>query len=559
MKRILKNGKIFTLNKDNSEVSAVVLDGKKIIYAGSSDGAVAYSDNAEVTDLDGKTVLPGFIDSHTHPAGCASTAWHVKLPWTEDKDELLRFVKEYAEAHDKYEVPFLFFEYYPTSMFGITGPRKEMLDEIVSDRPCLCQDFGDHMCWVNSRMLELMGVDKNTPDPSQIEIFERDEDGEPTGWIKERAWIYFEDKLYNAIGWRPPGLDKKTMENYLDSVKAYGITSLADCLIEKEELLDSIYELDKEGKLEIFYDVAVRFYHYSELPEGIERLKAYRKKYGTEHIRFTSMKLFLDGTNELGNSALLSEHINDPGNFGEITMDTEELADCFYLCSSEKLDLHIHMVGDRAFRTGCDAVEKAQKRIKAEGGQWNCQPIFAHCELVDPADMKRPAELGITINCSCHWSGGYFGEEAKNFISEEKWETMYQFNPMLESGAMVTFSSDVVTNYEFHRSYPLFGMQVAATRVDPEFPVNPVKYPGSVRLPLSAKLSVKDLIKGYTIDGAKQLHIDNLTGSIEAGKLANLVVLDNNPYTVPAEKLSTINVHSVYIEGKERRIKRRIN
>ena len=232
----------------------------------------------------------------------------------------------------------------------------------------------------------------------------------------------------------------------------------------------------------------------------------------SEHIKINTLKLFLDGTNN-GNAASLHEHINDPGNFGEIMMETEDLTKCFLLCNREGLDLHIHIVGDRAFRVACDAVEAAQVQAKANGEPWVCQPVFAHCEIVDPADMLRPAKLGIFINWSCHWSGGYFGEQAMNYYTEEKWRRMYRFNEMIESGAHVAFSSDVVTGYELHRAYPFFGIQVAATRVDPEFPMDPEKYPNSMRPEKSAKLSLPALLNGYTMESARQLHWENIMGS----------------------------------------------
>ncbi|MCB6367866.1 amidohydrolase family protein, partial [Intestinibacillus massiliensis] len=128
------------------------------------------------------------------------------------------------------EVPFLYFEYYLTNLFGAEGPTKELLDTAISDRPCLCQDFGDHMHWVNSKMLELMEVDASTPDPVPgLEMFVRDQDGNPTGWVKEMAWFHFADKMYEKIGWTPPiEVTEPAMKRVLDFFKAKGITALFD-------------------------------------------------------------------------------------------------------------------------------------------------------------------------------------------------------------------------------------------------------------------------------------------------------------------------------------------
>lgn len=551
MQKILINGRIFTSNSMYPWADAIAFEGDKITYVGDMEGAPK---DGEVIDLNGKMVIPGIIDSHTHPGIVSQSSWHVRLPWTEKVEDLLDFIRNYAKDHPKEEIPFLYFEYYPTSMFGIKGPTKELLDAACSDRPCYCQDFGDHLHWMNSKMLELMEVTKDTPDPVPgLEEFVRDEDGNPTGWCREFAWLHFQDRMYDKIGWQPPiKLTAEIMEKFFNFLTQNGITAMADGLVEGEDQLIAMRQLDEAGKLNIYYDGISRFYSYEELPEKIKELRYYSEKYSGKHMKFNTMKLFLDGTNETGNSASLEPHKNDPTgeNFGEIKMETDELAQCFLLCNREGLDLHIHMVGDRAFRVGCDAVEMAQKTAGELGEPWVCQPIFAHCELIDPDDMKRPAELGITINWTCHWSGGYFGDVAQEFFGFDKWSRMYQFNPIIESGALVTFSSDVVSFYELHRANPFFSMQVAHTRIDPEFPLDPQLYPGSMRPPESAKLSRETLLKGYTINGARQMRMESLIGSLEEGKRANMNIISDNFFEVAEDQISNITFDAVIFDGK---------
>ena len=556
MNMVLTNAKIYTLDKNQPWAETIVIVGDTIAYVGPDDRNKwgTYAGDGAVYDLRGKMVIPGIIDSHIHPSMVSQSSWHIRLPWTEDPEELLAFVKDYAEKHPKEEMPFLYFEYYPTSMFDAKGPSKEMLDRAVSDRPCLCQDFGEHLHWVNSKMLEMMGVSKNTPDPSPgLQMFVRDENGEPTGWVKEMAYMHFAETMFQNIGWTPPlEMRPERMEDFFQFLSSHGITAIADGITDGEAQMRSMYELDIQNKLNVYYDGAIRFESFAELPEKIVLLRQLAKKYTTKHIKINTMKLFLDGTNESGNSALLRPHINDPTgtNYGEMLMDKDELKECLLLCNREGLDIHIHMVGDRAFRTGCDAVEVARSEAAAAGEEWSAQVIFAHCELVDPEDMKRPAGLGVTVNWSCHWSGGYFGEAARNYISEEDWNRMYQFNPIIDSGALMTFSSDVVTFYELNRADPFFGMQVACTRVDPEVPLDPGKYPGSVRPPESARLSREELIKGYTINGAKQLRLESLTGSLESGKKANLCVISDDFFALPEDELSGIKWDAVIFDGR---------
>lgn len=552
MTTIIKNAKIYTSDEKNPTADCIAFDGKDILFVGKAAelDKSGYGD-AKVYDIGGRCLLPGIVDSHIHPGWVTKSLWHVRLPWTEDVDELLAFVKKYGEDHPKEEFPFLFFEYYPTSMFDENGPTKELLDTAISDRPVLCQDFGEHLCWINSKMLELLGVDKDTPDPGPLETFARDEEGNPTGWVREMAWVKFADNMYDALGWRPPEeLNKDTMKGFFDFLEDSGITAMADGFIENDDQIQGIYDLDTEGKLHTYYDGMVRFWNLEDLEEKIAKLREYQEKYTTDHIKINTMKLFLDGTNESGNSASLHEHIHDPGNYGEIMMDTDELTECMLICNREGLDIHIHMVGDRAFRVGCDAVEAAQRLAAERGEPWVCRPTFAHCEVVDPADMERPGKLGIFINWSCHWSGGYFGEEAMNYFTEEKWRRMYRFRPMIDSGALVAFSSDVVTGYELHRAYPFFSMQVAATRVDPEFPLDPAKYPGSVRPSESDRFDLPTLLKGYTVNSATQMRWQERMGSLEPGKIANIIVTDRDMFDTPLDAIKDIKVETVIFDGE---------
>jgi predicted amidohydrolase YtcJ len=174
---------------------------------------------------------------------------------------------------------------------------------------------------------------------------------------------------------------------------------------------------------------------------------------------------------------------------------------------------------------------------------------LAHCELVDPADMSRPAELGIIINWTAHWSGGYFGEGAKEHLGQERWDRMYRFNEIAESGALVTFASDVVTSYELHRADPILGMNIAHSRVDPEYPLDASVYPGSMRPEGSARLPSETLLAGYTINAARQLRQADKVGSIERGKIANLVVLSGDPLDGEGDHFGTITVDAVLFEG----------
>ena len=550
MGMVLTNARVYTVDAHMSTADTVVIDDEVITYVGPA-ASCSVADTLPVYDLGGRSVVPGFVDSHTHPAMVSQSFWHVRLPWTTDVDEILAFIREYAQAHPPEEVPFLYFEYYPSATFREGAPTKELLDTAVSDRPCLCQDFSEHEHWVNTRMLELMEITRDTPDPVPgLEMFVRDENGEPTGLLRELVHLHFIDRVYEKIGWTPPQeLTPERVGRFFRFMTEHGVTAVFEALVDDDEILRAVSELDRRGELNVYYQGALRFRRRSELPEVIRRLKECHARYSGPHISVNALKLFLDGTNESGNSAVLAptcSHASDTRH-GDIGMEVDELTACFVDCNREGVDVHIHLVGDRAFRVACDAVEAARAML---GSQWRTQVTLAHCELVDPADMHRPAELGIIVNWTAHWAGGYFGEGARTHLGDERWNRMYRFTEIVDCGAVLALSSDVVTGYELHRGNPLFGMQVAATRVDPEYPLDPSVYPGSVRPPAQAALPRDVLVRGYTINGATQMRLADRMGSLEVGKVANVVVLNQDLFAVPADSLAEIKVEAVVFEGR---------
>lgn len=551
MDAFLTNARIITADADETIADALAVRDGRICFVGRAED---YSPDPSTPriDLAGRTVLPGLIDAHTHPTMVARSAWHVALPHTDDLDTILAFVRDYARTHSPADAPFLYFEYYPSTLFDERGPTRQMLDTVVSDRPVLLQDFSDHAHWVNSRMIELLGVTRDTPDPVPgLEMFVRDDDGEPTGYILEMAYEHFIDDMYDAIGWRPPAVSADAMASVLDRMSANGVTSLFEALIEDEQALAAVSTLDRDGRLVMSYEGAPRFRTRADLDAAIATARRLDSAYGSDRVRIRTLKLFLDGTNESGNSAVLAPFDNDPGgaDLGDIQMDAEELTQCLSTMNRAGIDLHIHMVGDRAFRVACDAVERAQAICREHAEAWDIRVTFAHCELIDPADMSRPAALGVIVNWTTHWSGGYFGEEGRSYLGE-RWDRMYDFTGIADSGATLAFSSDVVSMSELHRANPFFGMQVAATRADPDVPLDPERYPGSVRPSEGSRLSVARLIRGHTRDAAMQLRREERSGSLEVGKDASLIVLSDDPFAIAASELSRVHPVAVMFEGR---------
>ena len=230
--KILINGRFYTEDPAMPWAEAVAIEGKDLAYVGDNEGAKALAgEDTEVVDMAGKTIIPGLIDGHTHPATVSKTYWFVRGPLTHDKDELLANIKKYAERYPKDVKPYFYYESYFTETFGPEGPRKEMLDEIINDRPARIQDFGDHACWYNSIALDMLKGEDGKPhsmSPIGEPVFKQDKNGEYTGWALESV-VEGDEGIFNAIGWRPESVMNDTMSKPLfDYFRQFGIMCMMD-------------------------------------------------------------------------------------------------------------------------------------------------------------------------------------------------------------------------------------------------------------------------------------------------------------------------------------------
>ncbi|HEX3300028.1 MAG TPA: amidohydrolase family protein [Actinomycetota bacterium] len=556
---ILENGRVYTCDVDRPPASVVAIAGERIIYAGDRADDVRerlFGPDTNVVDVEGRAVIPGLIDSHTHPEMVGLSSWHISLPRTDDLRAIQDFLRRYAADHPVSEVPFIYAEYYPSEMdWGPDGPTSVAIDTAVSDRPVLLQDFSDHGSTVNSKMLELLGVDAQTPmqiDPTDpAPRFARGADGvTPTGLVRERAWTRFADTMYDTIGWRPPEVVTPTLiGGFTDFLSSKGVVALLDAATTRDAI-SSAATLDAQGKLNLHYHGAPIFTSLDNLDERIADVRAWQAEFGGTHVKVDTLKLFLDATNEFGTGAVLEPVLTGDRDRGVLRMSEDDLTTVMQRLDAEAIDLHVHVVGDRGFRTALNAVERARRE---RGGAWQLQVTLAHDELVDPSDMPRVAELGVILNWSPHWSGGMFGVAAAEHLGWERFNRMYQFNPVIASGGIVSYGSDVVTQYEASRADPFFGVQAGHSRIDPEYPMEPG--PGavegsSIRQPLSARLSRADLLQGYTVNGAVQLRLADRLGSIAVGKHANLSVLDADLFDVPDDKIHNVEPVAVMFEGR---------
>ena len=560
---LFTNADILTEDENNAHATVLAIKDGKIVYVGNEVKDVLINKDTEVIDLEGKFITPNLIDAHTHPATVAMTKWCTYLDG-ETKEELIQQIRDACKTKDPKKEPYIFFKSYPSDLFGEDGPRKEWLDEIEEAEgfAIAISDWNDHSVWVNSKWLEVYGAYKrdesdnlvinDSIDEKKIVGFKRDEDtGDYTGLIEELFWTDYMEDFYDTLGWKPPiEQTEELMSIVTDDLKKWGVTGVFDAYIESDQQMISVSNLDKSDKLNMYYDLSVKMPTFDDLEPTIERIKRLNDAYSTEHVKIDTIKIFYDGTNESGTSALVDGLSNGDETYNadeHILLSEDETYEVIKRANEEGLDVQFHMVGDLAFRRACDATE----RLINEVGELTSQVEFCHCEYINPEDYDRPAKLGIIVNWTPHWSGGYFGESALTYLGKERYNAMYQFNPLIESGAIVTFGSDIYSWDEEQRANPYFGMETAMTRIDLEYPLEDADGNEKMRESEDAKLSLEDLMKGYTINAAKALRIDDVTGSIEVGKSANFNIYERSLFEIHTNELRDVLPEAVYFEGKK--------
>jgi len=544
---VITNAKIFTSSKQQPWAEALAIKDGKFVYVGDANGIASFKSTNSI-NLNGKLVIPGMIDAHAHPGYVGVEEFgEVKGDTIEN---LLAAVKEYAEEHpdDKW----LRLCCWPTDMFvhGNKGPDKEVLDLVVPDRPVWFENETSHDFWLNSKALEVIGVDKNTPDPRPgLATYVKDDEGELTGWIKEGAgWQH----LIDQFGFTEGAHKQSHEENMIEALQILsedGITAIYDAgnFGFEDQVYSFLAKLDKEGRLPVRYEGTYQIYTPDRIHEAIPEMKRYRKEYAGERLKFNTVKLFMDGINEDRSGGMLKPYMDDASYVATTMLSAEELRDFLMELNAEQMDLHVHTIGDLAVRTVLDAVEVAQAIAKDD---FYPRVTIAHLELIDPSDLPRIKELGVICNFTPWWLGVNHDDVVEVSLGEERYANTYKPKSLFDMGATVTFSSDTWSAGDLLSTYlsPYLGMQVGHTR----------QYPkewwetedDGIRSPCNERLSLEQLIEGYTRNGAYQLRMEDAIGSIEEGKLADLVVLEKNLFEVNRYEIWKVKPSTVMMEGK---------
>jgi predicted amidohydrolase YtcJ len=530
---LFTGGPVFT--PEGRSATAVAVTGERITAVGNAEVHDLIGPGTEVVDLAGRLLLPGFQDAHVHPVPAGLELTQCDLTGAKTAKDTVAAVRAYADAHPERE--WITGGGWSMEAFAGGTPTRELLDAVVPDRPVYLPNRDHHGAWVNSRALELAGVGRDTPDPADGR-FERDASGEPTGMLQEGA-------MQSVSRLTPAATPADRLAALLHAQRhlhALGITAWQDAIVGTflgmEDPSEAYLTAARDGSLTarvvgaLWWD---RARGAEQIPELVERRAA------LEHGRFraTSVKLMLDGVAENGTASLIDPYLDKCGcataNRGKSFIDPAQLPAYVTELDALGFQCHFHALGDGAVRHALDAVEAARKA----NGPSDTRPHLAHLQVVHPDDVPRFARLGATANIQPLWAAHepQMDELTIPFLGPERAAWQYPFGSLLRSGARLAAGSD----WPVSSPDPLQGIHVAVNRVSPD-------EPGPVFLP-AERIGLEAALTAYTAGTAYANHLDD-TGSVRVGALADLVVLDRDPFAGPPEAIKETGVALTYVGGE---------
>jgi hypothetical protein len=549
--KIVKNANIFTADKSHPQATALAIKDGKFVYVGDEAGISEYE--GEVTDLNGKFIMPGLIDSHVHvTTGVGFEYTDLGVPvMCSTKNDCLDFMADYIKNN-----PGLKRYRFMMERSSLNGEdlSKEDLDVICPDAEIVVLEGEVHSNWVNSKVLEAHGITDDTPDPvPELAYFVR-KDGHVTGNSYETAsWPI----LFDSVNDLTDEQISTAILRWLDSSVKYGVSCVFDAgFPEQNGLNERIYkylrELDKQGNLPVYVDGCYVLTQPRKMKEALEEVKRLRDEFDTEHMKVHTLKIFMDGTLKIETAAMVTPYV-DTGALGASAFNAEQVAEILKVLNEEGLDLHVHTVGEASSRVVLDGVELARKEL---GDKYRVKVTCAHLWVQDDTDLDRFAKLQVIANFTPWWHSGNVGgnpaEYWPQFIGEKRGHSMFRCKTIWDTGALVTWSSDEVFYGDFRNWSPYLAMEIGMTRwINEKTRFEEESRTVAAFPPLSERMNIEEMILGYTINGARQLGIDAFKGSIEAGKDADFLVFDNNLLTAEHEGFSYNIPKEVYICGKK--------
>jgi predicted amidohydrolase YtcJ len=531
---ILFNGRIYTGNEQQPFVEAMAVQQNKIIATGTSAEIKKLTGAAtKQYDLKGKLVVPGFNDAHIHFLSGSLSLRTADLNNSKTPEEAVNTVLAFAKNNPSAKwVTGTGWQY---TVFPDGKPTKQMLDAVINDRPVYIRAYDGHSAWVNSKALELAGITKETK-YSGFGSIVKDANGEPTGMLSESA-MQLVSKLLPPIT-RVEKLE--AIETGLKYAASLGITSVqnASGSIEEFELYKELLE---KGKLTLRYAAAFSA-NSNTTAEDIQRFAAFKDKYSNNAIlKADAVKFMLDGVIE-SHTAVMMEDYSDAGENGKTANGTFAYPIPTYQRLTEAFDkagfrMYTHAIGDRSVHEALNAYEKAQQKNNST----NTRHRIEHIEQCKPADVQRFSQLHVLPSMQpIHADPGTIAVWAKA-VGEQRLPFSFGWQSMLQSKAFLVFGSDWPACIDLN---PLHGLHIAVNRQTTD------GQPAGGWIP-QQRITIKEAFHAYTFGGAYSSFEEKTKGKLQAGYLADFVVLSQNIFEIAPSLIYETKVLLTVMDGKE--------
>jgi predicted amidohydrolase YtcJ len=543
---LFHNGTVFDGSRFLSPGTCVRVSGGTISGVGPAESLqpTGRPDTAEPVDLDGGTLLPGFIDAHAHPVFAGNQLRRCDLRGADTAEGYLEIIASYARQHP--DETWITGGGWALAAFPGGMPTREALDPVTGDRPVFLPNRDGHGAWVNSAALHLAGIDASTPDPADGRI-ERDEHGRPTGMLQEGASSLVSRLLPDLTGedWYQALLAAQ------EHLLSLGITGWQDAIIGRghgdADPTAAYLRAAQAGTLRATVVGALwwdRDRGLEQLPELLHQRGAGR----AGRFRATSVKMMLDGIAESHTAAMLEPYLDGDGcatgESGLDFIDPQRLPGYVTALDREGFQVHFHALGDRAVRNALDAVAAARSARQAQGGRPGGRHHLAHLQVVHPDDIPRFAELGATANIQALWATHepQMDELTIPFLGERRSGWQYPFRSLQASGASMCAGSD----WPVSSPNPLWAAHVAVNRSLPQ------TAGGSGADPFLAqqRLGLASFLAAYTSGSARTNGVEASAGSIREGMDADFAIVDADLSRIGDHEISSAAVAATWIRGQ---------
>ncbi|MRH41708.1 amidohydrolase family protein [Aquibacillus halophilus] len=527
---VLSSNAVFTGLQNQPFKGSVAIKENVILAVGTEQEIRPFiGEQTKVMYFGEQLIMPGFNDFHTHLFLGSLSQESVTLNQAKSEQEVAEMVKIFADSRptDRWIFGFRWYHVYWDEK---KLPHRSTLDKLIPDRPVFLFNDECHGAWVNSKALELLGIDKDTPNPPFGEIM-RDEDGEATGFLYETAMTYAKE-VFESI---PIERQEELLQNFLKTTARLGITSVSDMLplpgLELGNL--SLYkQFDVQNKL------TTRIHFLAALNGDLEHPRYLREVFNSEKLKFSGLKQFLDGVPITYTAFMIDPYTDNDTTRGNTLIPIDVVKEWTKEADKENFRIRLHACGDGAVRLGLDCFEAAQR----QNGQRDSRHTIEHIEVIHPDDMDRFSELDVIASFQPEHmavSKQFATNTYRKRLGKEREKYTWPINSIKDSGAPIAFGTDFpVVGLD-----PLTEIYRAVTRVhDDGYPIggwNP-----------SEKISLAEALRFYTLGSAYGVFRESELGTLEKGKLADVIVLDRNLFNVGLEEIRDTRVALTVMDGK---------